>query len=876
VLAGAVFFDAAVAQRNHARTAFGDVRIMGHDQDGRTEPPVQVANQLQDVGARMRIEIAGRLVREKHGGIHRESAGDGAALAFTAGQFVRQVVEAVREANRVQQLARAIVDLLLRPAAQMQRNGNILDRSEGRKEIEKLKNEADLIAAQTSELVVREAAEPRAVHFNLAGRRRIQAADEIQQRRLAGARGPDDGGHLAARNFEVDIVERRDLSFSLEDLADVSESNHLLAIMSYRDKPLHMRIGIDAGGTFTDFIVYHDDGRLETFKLRSNPRSPASVILAGIAQAAGKKNAEVIHGSTVATNALLERKGARTALITTEGFEDVIHIGRQNRAELYNLTPKPRVPIIPRSMCFGVRERAWFDGTIAQKPSRADVGRLRERLRRARVESIAICFLHAYHTPANEKMVADALEGLGYLCCSHDVCPEFREYERTSTTLINAYVGPLMDRYLAELERGSRRPIAIMQSNGGYMSTGEARRHAIRTVLSGPAGGVIGAVETGRVTGFSRMLGFDMGGTSTDVSLCDGAPRETMEASVDGFPVRVPMLDIHTVGAGGGSIARVDQGGLLRVGPESAGADPGPACYGVGDRPTVTDAHVVLGRIAADQLVGGAMHLDVARAEAAVERIAHELKISRVAAAAGIVRVANANMERAIRVVSVERGHDPRDFALIAFGGCGGLHACEMAAELGIRTVLVPEYAGALSALGMLIADHVRDYAAGVLNRPNLEREFQRLERQARKELRSAELVRSADIRYAGQSYELTVPWVPEDPGRPFHREHERIYGYSNPERPIEIVSARVRARRTVAKPRVVSRKKKGGSGKPGMRRIYSSGRWQDTPVFLRSQLSKAARKGPALVIDYGSTTLIPAGWRFALDRAGALRVTMA
>ncbi|HEX6894769.1 MAG TPA: hydantoinase/oxoprolinase family protein, partial [Bryobacteraceae bacterium] len=476
-----------------------------------------------------------------------------------------------------------------------------------------------------------------------------------------------------------------------------------------------------------------------------------------------------------------------------------------------------------------------------------------------------------YRTPENEKLAAGALEGLGYLCCSQDVCPEFREYERSSTTLINAYVGPLMDRYLGELERASRQSISIMQSNGGFMSTREARRHAIRTVLSGPAGGVIGALETGRLAGFQRILGFDMGGTSTDVSLCDGAPRETMEASIDGFPVRVPMLDIHTVGAGGGSIARVDEGGLLRVGPESAGADPGPACYGAGERPTVTDAHVVLGRIAADQLIGGEMHLDVARAAAAVDSIARPLKISRIAAAAGIVRVANANMERAIRVVSVERGHDPRDFALLAFGGCGGLHACEMAAELGIRTVLVPEHAGALSALGMLIADHVRDYAAGVLNRPDIEREFGRLERMARRELRGAELIRSADIRYAGQSYELTVPWHASDPAAPFHREHQRVYGYANPDKPIEIVTARVRARKHATMPALARRPNKRTVARTARRRVYTGGAWHDTPVFTRAELSATARRGPALVVDYGSTTLIPPGWRFALDRSGSL-----
>jgi N-methylhydantoinase A/oxoprolinase/acetone carboxylase beta subunit len=634
-----------------------------------------------------------------------------------------------------------------------------------------------------------------------------------------------------------------------------------------------MRIGIDAGGTFTDFIVVHDNGSMETFKLRSNPRSPASVILAGLAQAAAGRGADVIHGSTVATNALLERKGARTALVTTAGFEDVIHIGRQNRAELYNLTPLLRSPIIPRSMCFGVHERAYFDGAIAQSPSAAELARLKARLRRARVESVAICFLHAYRNPANEKLVAAALEGVGYLCTSHDVCPEFREYERSTTTLINAYVGPLMDKYLADLERGSHR-IAIMQSNGGFMSTREARRHAIRTVLSGPAGGVVGAFEVAKLSGFSRILGFDMGGTSTDVSLCDGQPRETLEASIDGLPVRVPMLDIHTVGAGGGSIARVDEGGLLRVGPQSAGGDPGPACYGKGTRATVTDAHVVLGRIAADQLVGGEMHLDTAQAATAVDSIANQLGISRVRAAQGILRVANANMERAIRLVSVERGHDPRDFALVAFGGCGGLHACEIAQELGIRTVLIPEHAGALSALGMLLASHVRDYAAGVLNRSEFEREFLRLERIGKKESPGAAIVRSADIRYAGQSYELTVPWDAADPAAPFHQEHQRVYGYSNRDRAIEIVTIRVRARRDVQKPTLLQqRPRRGPPKKPDVRRIHSAGAWRDTPVYPRSSLTAMAIRGPALVLDYGSTTLIPPGWSFSVDRVGTLKL---
>jgi N-methylhydantoinase A len=628
-----------------------------------------------------------------------------------------------------------------------------------------------------------------------------------------------------------------------------------------------MRVGVDAGGTFTDFVILHDDGRIESFKLRSNPRVPADVILEGLKRAAA--GAEVVHGSTVATNALLERKGARTAFVTTGGFEDLLAIGRQNRAELYNLTPEVKPPLVPQGLCFGVRERTHFDGKIATHPAKKKMIRLRSTLRRgAKVESVAICFLHSYQNPTNEQAVAKRLRPWLNVSCSHEVCPEFREYERASTTVLNAYVGPLMDAYLTRLE--AARQMWILQSNGGFMTASEARRQTVRTILSGPAGGVVGAMETARVSGFSRILGFDMGGTSTDVSLCDGKPRETAEASIDGFPIRVPMLEIHTVGAGGGSLARVDEGGLLRVGPQSAGADPGPACYGMGQQATVTDAHVVLGHIAADQFLGGKMRISVERAEAAVDQVAEKLGLSRMAAAEGILRVANANMERAIRVVSIERGYDPRDFVLVAFGGCGGLHACQIAEDLGIRTVLVPQYAGALSALGMLLSDRVRDYAASVLNRPDLEQRFAELERRALEEMPGARLERSADIRYGGQSYELNVPWNPDDPAAPFHQEHEKVYGYAIPERPIEVVTVRVRARVKTTKPRLVRLQPQAG-GLPEKRRVRVAGRWARVPACRREQLSKAVKKGPALVIDYGATTLVPPGWNYLRDQAGNL-----
>lgn len=622
-----------------------------------------------------------------------------------------------------------------------------------------------------------------------------------------------------------------------------------------------MRIGIDSGGTFTDFAVLHDDGRLESFKLRSNPASPARVILAGLARAvpAGAR-ADVVHGSTVATNALLERKGARTAFVTTRGFEDLIAIGRQNRPELYNLTPLPSRPLVSRDMCFGVDERILFDGVI-ERP--LQIGDLASRLENA--ESIAICLLHSYQNDVHERALLDALRGPGhYVCASCDVSPEFREFERAGTTVINAYVGPLMDRYLGELEAGCPWPVAIMQSNGGLLTAAEARRNAVRTILSGPAGGIVGAVGIARLAGFKKALTFDMGGTSTDVALASQEARLTTEARIESFPVRVPMLDIHTVGAGGGSIAYVDAGGSLRVGPESAGAVPGPACYGTGEAATVTDAHVVLGRIAADQLVGGEMHLDASRAEAAVARVGHQLGLDAVATAAAIVRVANSNMERAIRSVSIERGEDPRDFPLVAFGGGGGLHACELADELGVITVIVPRLAGALSALGMLLADRTRDYSAGALGASDHEARYRKLEKQALKDVRGAALQRFADVRYAGQSYELTIPAKGD-----FHLEHQRVYGYSDPRRPTETVTLRVRA--VVAVPKPSLKVPRRPSCTPGQRRVWIAGRWRNIPVAPRDDFSSKPQPGPLLVTDYGSTALVPAGWTMKRDSAGSL-----
>ncbi len=593
-----------------------------------------------------------------------------------------------------------------------------------------------------------------------------------------------------------------------------------------------MRIAIDAGGTFTDFAVAYDDGRWETFKLPSNPSDPASVILAGIAQAAqGAGQAEVIHGSTVATNALLERKGARTAFVASEGFRDLLSIGRQNRRALYDLTPPEAAPLVPRALCFTVPARRFADGAAGRVPSRAALRGLRRQLQEAQVESVAISLLHAHAYPEEERAIAAALSGFP-VSASHVICPEFREYERSSTVAINAYVGPLMDRYLGKLSAGCPYPLSILQSNGGVLSAEEARRHAVRTILSGPAGGVVGAYALARRAGFPRVIGFDMGGTSTDVCLCDGGYAERVEASVSGLPVRVPMLDVHTVGAGGGSLARMDEGGLLRVGPESAGADPGPACYGKGRQPTVTDAHVALGHVSS--LLGGAFPLDRDRALTALRSLDRNAR----RAAEGVVRVANANMERAIRAVSLERGHDPRDFALLAFGGSGGLHACALAESLGIGTVLAPRDAGVLSAVGMLLADRVRDFARGVLGRSDLETVYREMEAQAGPD---GGRERFADVRYAGQSYEITVPWKAH--AEAFAREHERRYGYRM-NRALEIVTLRLRVRTAAV------------------------------PVNLPEVSDRPSGRGPAILAEYGSTVVVAKGWRYETRGDGTLVLT--
>lgn len=581
-----------------------------------------------------------------------------------------------------------------------------------------------------------------------------------------------------------------------------------------------LRIGIDIGGTFTDFVVFSPENEeIETFKLLSTPRDPADAVLQGLEKIFaqhGTEEATVIHGSTVATNALLERKGARTAFIATRGFKDILQIGRQNRPSLYDLFADPPAPLVPPELRFEVDERVDKDGNVLHALDEEEVEELVNQLKSVNVESVAVCLLFSFLKPEHEQLIAKKLRAAGFpVSLSSEIIPEYREYERGSTTAVNAYVSPVLEKYLSHLENdlAPETRLRVMQSNGGNISPAEARANGVRCILSGPAGGVVGCEFIGnlprvgarRASPLRGVIGFDMGGTSTDVSLIEGTPQVTTESIIGGCPIRIPVLEIHTIGAGGGSIARMDPGGALRVGPESASADPGPACYGKGRLPTVTDANVVLRRIPPEFFLGGQMPLDKERAVQALTQLGDELHLTAQQAALGVVQVANAHMERALRVISVERGHDPRDFTLLSFGGAGGLHAADLARGLGIPRVLVPPLASTLSAFGMLAADVVKDYTQTIMlpgDTPliTLEELFAPLTLRGQREVEAEgvaadhiRMERFIDTRYHGQSYELTVPFS-ERLTIDFHNLHKSTYGYSREDAPLVFVNLRVRA----------------------------------------------------------------------------------
>lgn len=653
-----------------------------------------------------------------------------------------------------------------------------------------------------------------------------------------------------------------------------------------------VRVGIDTGGTFTDFVFVRS-GQMQVYKVLSTPHNPGEAILQGLREfGVLSDQLDVIHGSTVATNALLERKGARLAFVATAGFEDILEIGRQTRRELYNILVEKRDPLVPRHLCFGVGERTLANGRILTRIKAEEVEALIRKLKKAGIESVAICFLHSYANPANEEALERRLRPHGFsISVSHRILREYREFERASTTAINAYVAPIMDRYLGKLIQDlGRNEVRIMQSNGGSVSAESARENAVCTILSGPAGGVVGAKEVGRAAGFSRIISFDMGGTSTDVSLCDGEPTMTTESLISDLPLRFPIIDINTVGSGGGSIAFIDPGGALRVGPQSAGADPGPACYGRGEEVTVTDANLLLGRLDPDRFLGGAMKLYPGRARRVVDRLARRLGREAEELAEGIIRVADTTMERAIRVISVERGFDPRDFALVSFGGAGGMHACSLAQRLRIPTVVVPRKAGVLSALGMLLSDTIKDYSQSILrpaatislgeiNRlfgPLLERGRQDLSKEGFEPDRIC-LLRSLDVRYVGQSYELTVPFTGSY-ARAFNRLHLRKYGYADEKRPLEVVNLRVKAVGLTEKPKLPEVEPGGRAAEAARidhRWMRFDGRKHRAAVYERERLRAGnLLPGPALVLDYESTTVVPPGFLARMDGYGNLVIT--
>ena len=764
-------------------------------------------------------------------------------------------------------------------------------------------------------------------------------------------------------------------------------------------RPQPLRIAIDTGGTFTD-CVWTEAGHLRMLKVFSTPADPSQAIVEALQQIAYEGEVILLHGTTVGTNTLLERKGARTALVTTKGFEDAIEIGRQARPKLYDLFFDRIEPLVPKQLRFGLNERTASDGEVLTEPTSQELRALAEQISAAQPQSIAISLLFSFTNPKNEEAIAKVLQPLAVpLSISHQILPEFREYERTSTVVINAYLQPVMQTYLENLEARSlamstshvaagasparvretslteegfgveqnfsaakgvveerssgavrtsveewpfraaesssknrasapvsrvlpeaesRKPkvflprIFVMQSSGGITALSTAVREPVRTVLSGPAGGVVGAVTAARASGFDRIIAFDMGGTSTDVSLVEGEIKTATDAQIAGLPVSVPMLDIHTVGAGGGSLARFDAAGVLRVGPESAGADPGPICYGRGTQPTVTDANLLLGRLHPTRFLGGDFTLDLDRTRRVTKEFLQQQgsRLTLDQFAAGVIRVVNATMEKAIRVVSIERGRDPRHFALVAFGGAGGLHACALADALSIPHVIVPAFPGALSALGILASDVVKDYSRTVLWRASgkipadkLNCEFAALEKTAARDFReeawqgSPHYHRSVDLRYRGQGYELNIPFT-KNLLRDFEQEHHRRYGYTHPTREVELVTLRLRgivksSQTRVGKMNQVDKVNHVGKidhvgtaapGRPGraLGRLSSlkapvlfEGKKQEAKIHSRDDLHSGKHyTGPAIITEYSATTVIPPGKHFHVDRANNLIVT--
>jgi N-methylhydantoinase A len=687
------------------------------------------------------------------------------------------------------------------------------------------------------------------------------------------------------------------------------------------------RLGIDIGGTFTDAILIDEDtGEVRIGKVSSTPHDPsigfheATRRILREAHVAPADVRYVVHGTTVATNAIIEGKTALTGFITTDGFRDMLEIQRQIRPSLYDLQfEKPR-PLVPRYLCFGVPERMDAEGKVLTALDEAAARRIAADLRRQGVEAVAVCLLHSYINPLHERMVGEILSEVfpeAIVSLSSDVAPEIREYYRASTTVINAAIRPVVARYLQHIEArlreaGLNAELLVMQSSGGVFTFAAASEKPVFMVESGPAAGVIAAAYLGNMLGYQNVLSFDMGGTTAKAGLIqDGTPRVTKDYEVgataqsgagrargSGYPIRTPVIDLVEIGAGGGSIAWVDSGGALRVGPQSAGADPGPVCYGKGGiEPTITDANLVLGRLNPHYFLGGEIVLDVEKARAAIlEKCAQPLGLELIAAAHGIVEIANAAMVNALRLVSVQRGYDPRDFVLIGFGGAGPVHANRLAAETDIPTTLIPMSPGITSAMGLLVTDLKHDYSTTLIQRIDqldmraVAEVFARMENAGRATLAreriaesSMEVVRQVDMRYVGQSFELTIPLGAHTNIAPalvaqvltrFHEAHERAYGFNAPGEPVELVNLRLTAVGKIGKPQLRELPADGdqGNAEKGKRQVYfaESGGFVDCPIYDRYRLrSGAIIAGPAVVEEFDSTTVIHPGYAARVDRFG-------
>lgn len=650
-----------------------------------------------------------------------------------------------------------------------------------------------------------------------------------------------------------------------------------------------MFLGVDTGGTFTDFVLW-DGEELRIHKVLSTPSSPEQAIFHGIEEmGVDVHGLTIIHGSTVATNAVLEGKGARTLFITNRGFADMLTIGRQAREELYNLQPQQITPPVPHEDCLETGGRVDASGEILDGLTEADLSRLRDEIEKRNPDSVAINLLFSFLNPDSEIQIETIIPEDVFVSRSSSLLPEYREYERGVATWLNSYVGPLVDGYLGRLEDGIEGAhVSVMQSSGNTISANSAGAEAVHMLLSGPAGGLAAAHYIGRQIEKPQLLTFDMGGTSTDVALIDGDIRLTSEGKIGRYPVAVPMVDMHTIGAGGGSIARVDDGGMLQVGPESAGASPGPACYGNGGiDATVTDANLLLGRLLPDAFLGGGMSLDIEAAERALGKIAASLGCSPEEAAEGIVRIANEHMSHALRVISVQRGVDPREFTLASFGGAGGLHVCALADSLGMSRAVIPLHGGVLSALGMLVAPRGRVLSKSMimlvadLDEVSIEQSFGQLEERGRQALsaegvaeENIDLIRSLDLRYLGQSFTLNIEWRGHSLLESmFHQAHFERYGH-NFNFPVELVNIRVKIRERSAPQFSLhnsgqERSKDMLHSEPQKTVLPGVG---EVPVFQRNLLMAGkVIEGPALITEKVSTSLIATGWRCEVDVSGVL-----